>query len=268
MLPIFYINLANRPDRRDFMEGQFRALGLDGTRIEAVTPADLPAGDIERYCNREKPSFLRPNELACTMSHERCWQTMLDMGAERAVVFEDDVKISSRLPVFLSAVAGIDAELIRIDALGGTIRVYPVHAETGGGIALRRFRSTPIGAAGYVITRSAVHKLLGHPALRQRPVDLVLYDPFERPGALLSRVLTEPALCQQIGERDQQTASIGKSNIVADGVQHIYAKRHPIRHWGAKFSQGVRHGMRNAVDHFIQRSKGLERRLIPLAPEN
>jgi glycosyl transferase family 25 len=265
MLPVFYINLAIRPDRRDFMENQLRKVGIEGKRIEAVTPADINPEDIARYCNGENPSFLRKNELACTMSHERCWQTMLDMGAERALIFEDDAKLSSLLPAFINTVDAIDAELIRIDALGGTIRVYPVHETTPSGIALRRFRSTPIGAAGYVISRSAARKFLGHPALRRRPVDLVLYDPFEAPGSLVSRVLTDPALCQQIGEQDQR---VGTSNIVPDGVRHTYAELHPIMHWSRNLSLTVRRGLRNAADHFVQRRKGLERRRIPLAPEN
>lgn len=268
MLPIFYINLASRPDRRDFMDAQLRALGLTGTRIEAVTPADLSAEQIELYCNGDRPSFLRQNELACTMSHERCWQTMLDMGAEQALVFEDDVKISALLPRFLAVTPSIDAELIRIDALGGTIRVYPVHETVADGIGLRRFRSTPIGAAGYVITRSAAQKFLGHPALRVRPVDLVLYDRFEAPGASVSRVLTDPALCQQVPKADEQTAGIGLSNITADGVVHRYAQHHPVQNWARRTAVGVKRGVRNAVDHFAERRKGLERRIIPLAPEN
>jgi len=265
MLPIFYINLASRPDRREFMEGQFRKLGLVGTRIEAVTPADISADDIDRYCNPERSSFLRKNELACTLSHERCWQTMLDMGAEHCLVFEDDVRLASALPGFLAEVGKVDAELVRIDALGGTIRVYPPHATVAGSISLRRFRSTPIGAAGYVISASAAWKLLGSPALRLRPVDLVLYDPFEGPGAKISRVLTDPALCQQVGA---DNVDVGKSNIVADGVSHLYARKHPVRHRAIRLAKDLARGAGNAIDHFAQKSKGLERRFIPMAPEN
>lgn len=267
MLPIFYINLASRPDRRDFMEAQLKSLGLVGTRIEAVTPADLSAEDVDRYCNVENPTYLRKNELACTKSHERCWQTMLDMGAEHALVFEDDVKMSARLPAFLGAVDEIDAELIRIDALGNTIRVYPVHQTLPNGIAVRRFRSTTIGAAGYVISRSAAQKFLGHPEFRVRAFDLVLYDPFESPGSLVSRVLTEPALCQQVGSYHEQTADVGKSNIQADGIRWVFPERHPIRHWSSKFAQGFKRGLRNAVDHFVEKKKGLERRWILLDTE-
>lgn len=264
MLPIFYINLASRPDRRDFMEGQFQRLGLVGTRIDAVTPADITADEIARFCNPEMRSFLRKNELACTLSHERCWQTMLDMGAERAVVFEDDVRLVSLLPRFLETVDQIDADLVRIDALGGTIRVYPPHATLDGNIRLRRFRSTPIGAAGYVISATAAWKLLGDPALRHRPVDLVLYDPFEGPGARISRVLTDPALCQQVGNTNPQ---VGESNIVPDGLTHLYAQKHPVRYRSRRFAEGLARGIRNAADHLVEKRKGLERRLIPLAPD-
>lgn len=267
MLPIFYINLASRRDRRDFMEAQLQSLGLKGTRIEAVTPADISPGDADRYCNGENPTYLRKNELACTMSHERCWQTMLDMGAEHALVFEDDVKMSARLPAFLAEINSIGAELIRIDALGSTIRVYPVHQALSCGIELRRFRSTTIGAAGYIISRSAAEKFLGHPEFRARAFDLVLYDPFESPGSLVSRVLTEPALCQQVGSYHEETADVGRSNIQADGVPYVYPQKHPIRYAYQKFSTGLRRGLRNALDHFLEKKNGLERRWILLDTE-
>jgi len=267
MLPIFYINLASRPDRREFMDDQLRALGLVGTRIEAVTPADISAEEANLYCNGENPNYLRKNELACTRSHELCWQTMLDMGAERALVFEDDVKISARLPELLNALDTIDAELIRIDALGSTIRVYPVDQTTARGIAIRRFRSTTAGSAGYIINRSAARKFLGHPQLRERAFDLVLYDPFEKPGSDVSRVLTEPALCQQVGSYHDKTAHIGKSNITPDGVQHVYPQRHPIRYWIKRLRTGAKRGFRNAVDHFAEKRNGLERRWILLDSE-
>lgn len=267
MLPIFYINLASRPDRREFMDVQLRALGLVGTRIEAVTPADISAEEANLYCNGENPNYLRKNELACTRSHELCWQTMLDLGAERALVFEDDVKISARLPALLNELDTIDAELIRIDALGSTIRVYPVHQTTASGIAIRRFRSTTAGSAGYIINRSGARKFLGHTQLRERAFDLVLYDPFEKPGSDVSRVLTEPALCQQVGSYHDKTANIGKSNITPDGVQHIYPQRHPIRYWIKRIRTGAKRGFRNAVDHFAEKKKGLERRWILLDGE-
>lgn len=267
MLPIFYINLASRPDRREFMETQLRELGLEGTRVEAVTPADISPEDIARYCNGANPSYLRKTELACTLSHERVWQVLLETKADRALVFEDDVRISSRLPRFLADMGPSDAEIIRIETDGRPTRVFPIHQTTDDGIGLRRFRSAPYGTAGYIIGRSAATKLLGHPALRHRQVDMVMSDSFAQPGMSITRVLADPALCQQLSESNPATTSIGKSDILFD-VQHTYPRQHPIRFMMYRTSLVLTRGLRNAVDHFVQQRNGLERRLIPLAPEN
>jgi hypothetical protein len=45
-LPVFYINVAARTDRRDFMESQFAELGIPVERIEAVLPDQIPAEAI------------------------------------------------------------------------------------------------------------------------------------------------------------------------------------------------------------------------------
>jgi glycosyl transferase, family 25 len=180
------------------------------------------------------------------------------------VVFEDDVRLSRRLPAFLETVGAIGAELIRIETVGGRMRVFPTHATTPQGIGIRQFRSTPVGAAGYVISRSAAEKFLCHPALRRRPVDLVLYDRFERPGSEVTRVLTDPALCQQIGMEDPSTSAIGKSNVVADGIPNLFRQRHPLRWWGRRLAGETVRGARNAVDHLMQQRRGLTRDEIRL----
>jgi glycosyl transferase family 25 len=260
LLPIFYINLAHRNDRREYMDGQLESMGLAGTRIEAVTPADISAEDIEKYCSSARPVFLRENQLACTLSHERAWQAMLDGGHDMALILEDDAELSDLLTEFLLNAASVDADLIRIETTGLATRVFPISAELPGGIAIRPFRSTPLGSAGYVIKASAARKLLGNAGLRLRPIDLALYDPFQQPGSLLTRVLTEPAVCRQLGLADE--ATLGRSDIVHEAVSHEYAKQHPIRFAIASAWRDLTHGLRNVFDHLAQQSKGLERRVI------
>lgn len=55
MLPIFFINMASRPDRLQHVEQQLDALGLTATRVEAVTPRDFSAalegGDALAWCD-------------------------------------------------------------------------------------------------------------------------------------------------------------------------------------------------------------------------
>jgi hypothetical protein len=50
-VPVYYINLGARPDRRAFIEDQLAVLGLTGERIEAVSRADLTPEQKQAYCN-------------------------------------------------------------------------------------------------------------------------------------------------------------------------------------------------------------------------
>lgn len=245
------------------MERQLDALGLSGGRIEAVTAGDITPADAERYCNNGNPTFLRAKELACTLSHERAWQAMLDGNHEAALILEDDAELSPLLPSFLDEAGAVDADLIRIETTGARMRVYPVLATGRSGVSIRKFRSTPMGAAGYILKASAVNKLLGNTELRRRHLDLALYNPFEQPGALLSRVITDPALCRQLGVGDQQKADVGRSDIAHDLVPHVYAQKRPVSYLWFRLRRHLKKGLRNVVDDFAQRPNGLERRVIP-----
>ena len=260
MLPIYYINLASRQDRREFMERQLAALGLAASRIEAVTADEIEPADADRYCNPAYPSFLRKRELACTLSHERAWRAMLEGGHAAGLFLEDDAVLSPLLPSFLQEASAIDADLIRIEK-SNRIRVYPARGTGVSGIAVREFRSTPMGAAGYVLKASAVRRLLGHSGLRTQPVDVALYNPFDDPGASLTRVITEPALCRQLGTHDPKAAA-GRSDLAHDRVRHTFAEDHPARFTLMKLERSVSRGVRNVLDHFAQLPRGLERRAI------
>lgn len=267
MLPIYYINLASRPDRRQFMEEQFARLGLTATRIEAVTPSDLSESDVAAYCDPLKPSFLSPNMFSCNMSHERAWQTMLIAGDNQALILEDDAELSSLLPNFLEDAGSLTEELIRIETTGARSRVYPPHHVTGMDLSVRLFRSTPMGAAGYVLRRSAAEKLVGHPGLRITPIDLAINSPFEEPGALLTRSLVDPALCRQLGNQKNGQSEIGRSNIDTKQVlPRKYADLHPVKNAVARMRRKLRTGLRNAVDHVRQQRNGLKSKHIDFAP--
>jgi glycosyl transferase, family 25 len=261
VLPIYYINLATRPDRRDFMEAQLAALGLAGTRIEAATPADLTAEEVALYCDGHQPRYLRRKELACTRSHERAWQAMLDAGEGRALILEDDAELSPHLPAFLAEIDCFDTDIVRLEATGPRIRVFPPKAASNSGIDLRPFRSTPVGAAGYILKAAAAKHLLGHPAFRQRQTDLVLYDPFEEPGASLTRLQTVPGLVQQLGDK----AAVGRSDIAFVDEPHHFRNEHPLAYRWIRTREGWGRGWRNMLDHFASKRQGLTRMSIPFA---
>ncbi len=262
MLPIYYINLATRPDRRRFMEEQLQRLGLAGIRIEAATPSDISAEEAALYCDPHKPVYLRPKELACTLSHERVWQSMLDARHPRALVLEDDAELSPALPSFLSDIAGVEADLIRIESAGRPLRLFPKTLVTTDKIALHPLKSTPRGTAAYIVTDRGARRLIRHPAFRAAQTDLVLFNAFGEPATSLTRLQAVPALARQLADGRKQKDAEGRSDIDQRGDQHMFPLQQPVQYRLTRLKRGLADGWRNLSDHVSSLTKGLERRQV------
>lgn len=268
-IPIYYINLASRPDRRAFMEDQLARLGLKSERIEAVTPADIPEDDIARFCDNTRSAYLRANQLACSMSHEKAWGTMLAAGHERAVVMEDDSFLSALLPAFLGELDSVVCDILRFETPSRKVRVLPPVSHVGPSIALRPFRSTLPGCSGYIIGRRAANALLGNPALRRTPVDRVVNGALEEPGLRLVRYLTDPGLCVQVGNSDVSLrgAGVGWSDLNATKTVNLFARNHPVRHFFHRNGRELAIAIRSSADHLAHLGKGVAKETITFRAE-
>lgn len=203
-LPIYFINLASRPDRLAFMIDQFAALGLSAVRIEATRPDDLPESFVERYGNPRRVRFLSPQQLSCTVSHTFAWKELLRSGADRALILEDDTVLSAALPAFLRELPPLEFDLIRIEAATRPLlSTACIPGISVAGVSLRRFRSTGWGSAGYIVTANAAQRLIKSPNLFDRPTDSVLFCPIELPASEYRLAQTDPALCIQLKELQQ-----------------------------------------------------------------
>jgi len=190
--PILYINMASRPDRRAFMERQLATLGLAAQRIEAVTPADLTAAQVQR-CAR---LGLSPGVPCCSLSHLRALEALVAMGAQAALTLEDDAVLSSRLPEFLIACerATVDG-IVRIETSFNGVRYRRVAAR------LDRFELVEPtnfegGAAGYLVPASAASAVRSAIDL-DIGVDEALFNPFGRLRGRARLYQTIPALVAQ-----------------------------------------------------------------------
>lgn len=90
--PLYYINLDRRPDRNDNIK-----IISD---IMEITPHRVKATDYQTYNLDElvitSPSRLKPQELACTISHLRAIQHWYNTSdSETALICEDDLSIES-----------------------------------------------------------------------------------------------------------------------------------------------------------------------------
>ena len=204
-LPIFYINLSSRPDRREHVERQFDALGLVGTRIEAVTAADC--GDVAK-------SPLSASELGCSRSHQKIWRLMVEQNILAALILEDDVLLSRQLPAVLDdphLLDGVDA--IQMETRGTSAMVGRLVPSRVAGLGRGRLMASSLGAAAYVMTKALAVRLLVHPRVNSLPIDTLL---FGRPGSMFyeARIFQSvPALAIQLDQTVDGRQGAGRSDL-------------------------------------------------------
>jgi len=219
-MPIYYINLASAPGRRAEMERQLAALGLVAERVEAVTPADISAEDLKTYCNPDRYRWLAPTELACSLSHIKAWRQLLASGAPRAVIFEDDAILSSKLPAFLNAFPreGNELGLVKIEICSDRLRAAKRASYEVAGIELRSVFGFSGGAAGYVISAAIGARIIDREELRHTSLDRGLFDTFGPLSGQLTFLQADPGLAvqaDQLGLSSKLEASTLKPDLEA-----------------------------------------------------
>lgn len=212
-VPVYYINLASRPDRRAFMEAQFARFGMVAHRVEAVRIDEVPP---ELIAFHEGPDCLwrsNPGDLACGLSHERAWQMILDAGHPAALVFEDDAVLAPSISDFLTEgiIERLGADMVKLETFRVRIQLGSVRAAVGATI-VRELCSSQMGAAAYLIGRQAINRSLASPMLRELSVDRLLFGR-GGPHLLRSRVLQAiPSPCIQLNRLEPDSA-VGASDL-------------------------------------------------------
>lgn len=207
MLPIFYINMASRTDRRDHVERQLATLGLTAVRIEAVTPAEfqLPPG-----------SPLSSGELGCSRSHQKIWRLMVEQNIAAALILEDDVLLADEIPALLAdpTLLSGGVEAIQLETRGYTrALVGPAVATAVPGVSRNRLMSSSLGSAAYIMTLALARRLLARPDVDRLALDHLL---FGWAGELCydARIFqTLPALAIQLDQTVDGRQGAGKSDL-------------------------------------------------------
>ncbi len=91
----YIINLARSPERRMFMEQQFKDLTMEFNIIDAVEGKSYDFADcydeILWRVHNGKPGT--PGEKGCALSHRIALQRMLDEELDYALILEDDIEL-------------------------------------------------------------------------------------------------------------------------------------------------------------------------------
>lgn len=166
-MQVFVINLARATDRMALMARQLELLGLDFTRLEAVTPETLEPDANDAHWQRwQRP--MRSTEMALTASHRAVWRQVRDGPA---LVLEDDALLSFGIADWLSAVAdrpGI--EHLSLETRGRKKLL------TRGPGELWAMHQDRTGSAAYVIWPAGARALLEREAAVAAPSDALISE--------------------------------------------------------------------------------------------
>jgi glycosyl transferase, family 25 len=176
-LQTWVINLDRAPERLARVSAQLERLGLKFERLPAVdarafTPAQQALLDVPNYRRKHGMEPL-PGELGCYLSHVEVMRRLLASTAQFALVLEDDVLITERLP---AALQGLLAHAQRWDM----VKLSAVHSgtpqpvlEVAPGQQLAVMLSRCTGSSAYLINRRAAQAYLDGLLPMQLPYDHV-----------------------------------------------------------------------------------------------
>jgi len=86
--PIYYLNLDGQPERRQYMEDQFKYWEItDYTRISAY---DGREDDLSDIIKGRYPTMMLSGEVGCTTSHLKAMKEFLKTDEPYAIMMEDD----------------------------------------------------------------------------------------------------------------------------------------------------------------------------------
>lgn len=195
-LRTWVINLDRAPERWASISTQLHRLGLPYERLPAV---DARAFTPEQRAQLDEPAFRRlhgmtplPGELGCYLSHVEAMRRHLASDAEFALVLEDDVQLTERLPAALQGlIAHADRwDMVKLSAVhSGTPQPY-LEVAPGQWLAVMLSRCT--GSSAYLMNRRAATAYAAGLLPMQLPYDHV-FDQGWRFG-LQVRLLT-PTPC-------------------------------------------------------------------------
>jgi glycosyl transferase family 25 len=218
MIKSYLINLDKDTERLVFFKSNFKKLGMEYERINAVDGRLLPENEYQQFLilrPRHNKSWSR-GQMGCFLSHYTVWRKIAEGVHDFCAVFEDDIHISPDLKVILDDSGWIpdNIDIIRLETSTNRVRLSPRAVLTHANRSAYGVKSTSWCAGGYIISRKAAQTLLDLPPREHEPADSILYNFVD------SRVATEfsilqfnPALCTQ----DKHLATGGRfaSNIEA-----------------------------------------------------
>lgn len=176
-LPIFVINMPSATDRRAAIARQLQALGLDAHWIAATRGKDMQPDEVARiYDEKSNRRYFRralsPGEIGCYVSHREVWQKMVDDNISRAIIIEDDIRLTENFPSAIRVLAKeMPTDMVKLfDDRNGE---GPSSREASQLFRWVNYKRVPNATGAYAISYHGAKKLLARTQIF-RPIDVDL----------------------------------------------------------------------------------------------
>lgn len=177
-IPALVINLDRHANRLEWFVDNAIRRGLHVQRITAIDGRD-PENSAIIEALRAPGAHLGRSELACTASHRRAWQWLLDSGEDYVAVFEDDTHLSDDICFLLRrSMLPTGVDVVKLETPTGKVSFSRKPVASFAGRALHRLLTRAYGAGGYIVSRRAAARLLTLTEPSAHPVDVVLFDDY------------------------------------------------------------------------------------------
>jgi glycosyl transferase family 25 len=243
-MEIYLINLDSRQDRLAYVSDQLSQLRLPFKRIPAV-PRELAVNLAPALRSEvEKEKNITAAELACLLSHMKCWRRLIESPSTHALILEDDVVISPLLADLVQASPALFADrtgLIRLETYQKPVSLKRRSSFKHGSISFHTMHSTHWGAAAYIIHRDFAHRLVHSGSLPALPVDDILFNSGSSFFSTCDVYQAVPGVCIQ-GDRLGGTSKHGvySSDIAADRKRRFAFPKRKIQLAGFQASKPSR----------------------------
>ncbi|MCC5779218.1 glycosyltransferase family 25 protein [Nitratireductor sp. B36] len=190
------INLERETARLAHMRKVFGEQGLDFTVVKAVdakllSPEDLKAG------RTGKPRFyeLGAGEIACFLSHRKCWEIAAQSEDAYTIICEDDIFLGENASAIFGDASWIpaDAGVVRLEACRPKTLIAKAAVSTVAGRKVHPLRLAHAGSGAYVVSRDAAVRLLRETTEFCDPLDQFLYSSEEPATGALEKYQMVPA---------------------------------------------------------------------------
>ncbi len=178
------INLNSAKTRWKNIQSQLKTLDITAQRLPAIDAKKdaLPLNKVAPLGHPAKyffPRELTTGEIACYLSHMKCWETLLESDEQWAAILEDDALLSTRAKNFLESTQWIppNIHILQLHTfekrwLCRTAKTIPLT----NGSTLYNVITQSYGACCYLIDRQAAKEALALSRLLAAPVDEFLFN--------------------------------------------------------------------------------------------